>query len=68
MRKLKDEAIERAADRMPQGRARSSMSIWRLGAWLPRMIRRSCAAGMWTISRDGKLGCEPLSSELGQPD
>ena len=57
MGKLKHEDIERGLNlRLPFGR------------WLARIIRRSCSNGMWTISRDGKLGCEPLSTELGQPD
>jgi hypothetical protein len=68
MRKPKHEDIERGAARTSLGSARSNMSKWRFGEWLSRMIRRGCASGLWTISRDGKLGCEPLCSKPGQPD
>jgi hypothetical protein len=68
MRKLTSEDIERGAAHPSPGRALSDMSTWRFGGWLSRLIRRSCTGGMWTISRDGKLGCEPLYSELRNPD
>jgi len=67
MRKLKYENIGRDAARMSQSRAPSSLRL-RFGEWLSRMIRRSCTGGLWTLSRDGKLDCEPLCSKLGQPD
>jgi len=66
MRKLKYEDIERGVAHASQGRAPSNLRL--LGGWLLRMIRRSCTSGLWTISRDGKLGCEPLRSKHCQPD
>ncbi len=68
MRKLKHEDIERGVARTTQGSAQLSMSTWRFGGWLSRMIRRSCSGGMWTISRDGKLICESLGCDPCQPE
>jgi hypothetical protein len=34
-----------------------------LRGWLRRALRRGCAAGLWTLSPDGKLQCESLGPE-----
>jgi hypothetical protein len=68
MRKRKYEEIGQGAAGTSQGHAQSHTSTRRFGGWLSRMIWRSCTGGMWTMSRDGKLGCETLYSDPGQPD
>jgi hypothetical protein len=42
--------------------------VQRLGAWLRRRLGRACAAGLWTLSPDGKLGCESWCSDAEQCD
>ena len=68
MRELEQGDIERGAAGVPQDLTQPNVSMWRFGGWLSRLIRRGCSNGMWTISRDGKLGCEPLICDACQPE
>jgi hypothetical protein len=43
-------------------------TIQRFTGWLGRVIGRSCAGGLWTISPDGKLRCEALRGDSCQAD
>jgi hypothetical protein len=68
MRNLEHEGIERDVGHWLDNYAQSLLSLWSIGEWFSRMIGRSCDAGMWTISRDGKLVCESLVCGSCQPE
>jgi hypothetical protein len=51
-----------------QERSSRRSPVLRLAGWLRRRLTRDCAAGVWTLSRDGKLACESLRAELGGSD
>src|SRR5689334_14401367 len=55
MFRLNDDDFESRVEAGLQHRVRGHAR--RLGAWLRRRFGRACAAGLWTLSPDGKLGC-----------
>jgi hypothetical protein len=68
MRLGKGQDSERGATLTSQRGAQSRLSIGRFGGWISRLVRRSCAGGLWTISRDGKLMCDSFGCEPYQPE
>lgn len=68
MHKLKhDDMVASWLDAAEPGRRRASGTA-RLTGWLRRALGRDCGGGLWTLSLDGKLNCEPLGCARERPD
>jgi hypothetical protein len=60
--------IEPRIEATPQDGFDRAGRVRRLGAWLRRRLGRACAAGLWTLSPDGKLACESWQADAEQCD
>ena len=68
MFRLNRDDIKSRIEATLQDGAERAGRVRRLGAWLRRRLGRACAAGLWTLSLDGKLACESWQPEAEQCD
>jgi len=66
MFRLNDDGFESRVEADLQEAGNYAGHVRRLGAWLRRRLGRACTGGLWTLSRDGKLGCESWCAETEQ--
>ena len=65
MFRLNGDEIESSVEARPRDRAGRGGRVRLLRIWLWRWLGRACRSGLWTLSLDGKLGCE---SWRGEPE
>jgi hypothetical protein len=68
MFRLNDDDIEPRVEATSQDGFEIWSRVQRISSWLRRRLGRACAAGLWTLSPDGKLGCESWRTDAEQCD
>ena len=68
MFRLNHDDIEPRVEATSQDGSEIWNRVQRISSWLRRRLGRACAAGLLTLSPDGKLSCESWRADAEQCD